>query len=122
MYVAHGGGPLPLLGAASQAPITAHLKAVPRTVPKPKAIITVSAHWEVGTTQSTKLMLLGVVVLTWWGLTANPRGQRMTLAVEVALVPVLVWPWFSRWPVPSVSLSHKTFHIESDCGYYSKRT
>lgn len=37
---------MPLLGAASQAPITAHLKAVPRTVPKPKAIITVSAHWE----------------------------------------------------------------------------
>ncbi len=52
IYVAHGGGPMPLLGATSQASLTAHLKTVPRSLPKPKAIIAITAHWEVGAAEA----------------------------------------------------------------------
>ncbi|KAG2437473.1 hypothetical protein HXX76_006123 [Chlamydomonas incerta] len=42
----HGGGPMPLLGDRSQASLTQYLKTVAARLPKPTAIVAVSAHWE----------------------------------------------------------------------------
>ena len=42
----HGGGPMPLLGDRSQASLTQYLKGVAARLPKPTAILAVSAHWE----------------------------------------------------------------------------
>eukprot|EP00291_Cryptomonas_curvata_P019212 CAMPEP_0172159036 /NCGR_PEP_ID=MMETSP1050-20130122/4726_1 /TAXON_ID=233186 /ORGANISM="Cryptomonas curvata, Strain CCAP979/52" /LENGTH=105 /DNA_ID=CAMNT_0012828537 /DNA_START=111 /DNA_END=425 /DNA_ORIENTATION=+ len=46
-YVAHGGGPLPLLGDPSHTEYVKHFKALPGMVDSVvKAILVVSAHWE----------------------------------------------------------------------------
>ena len=49
-FVAHGAGPLPLLGHASQAGLTKWLSSYAATLPnpRPKAILIVSGHWEAG--------------------------------------------------------------------------
>lgn len=45
IYLAHGGGPMPLLGMDDAC--RAHLESIRELVPeKPKAIVVVSAHWE----------------------------------------------------------------------------
>lgn len=51
VFIAHGAGPLPLLGAASQASLTKWLRTYASTLSeRPQAILIVSAHWEVCTT------------------------------------------------------------------------
>lgn len=46
VYIPHGGGPMPLLGEPGHKELIQFLKAVPNTLPKPKAIVMISAHWE----------------------------------------------------------------------------
>eukprot|EP00877_Chromochloris_zofingiensis_P008076 jgi/Chrzof1/3521/Cz12g28150.t1 len=45
-FVPHGGGPLPLLGAANHKGLVAFMKQLPSHLPRPKSIVLVSAHWE----------------------------------------------------------------------------
>lgn len=49
VYVAHGGGPLPVLGDPSHDGLVASLKRFSSTLGKanPRAILVISAHWEV---------------------------------------------------------------------------
>lgn len=46
LYLAHGGGPLPLLSDPAHAEMNACLKNITASIKKPEAIILVSAHWE----------------------------------------------------------------------------
>lgn len=58
VFIAHGAGPLPLLGAASQASLTAWLGTYASTLPeRPQAILVVSAHWEA----STSMLAMGML-------------------------------------------------------------
>jgi aromatic ring-opening dioxygenase catalytic subunit (LigB family) len=45
-FLSHGGGPLPLLGDAAHSEMVECLSRIASTIPKPRAIIVVSAHWE----------------------------------------------------------------------------
>lgn len=45
-FLSHGGGPLPLLGDAGHAEMLSTLQQVAAEIPKPSAIIVISAHWE----------------------------------------------------------------------------
>lgn len=45
-YIAHGGGPLPLLGDPNHVEIVANLQMLAGLISKPDAIVVVSAHWE----------------------------------------------------------------------------
>ena len=45
-FISHGGGPMPLLGDANHAEMRACLEQVAATIPKPSAILMISAHWE----------------------------------------------------------------------------
>lgn len=48
VFIAHGGGPLPLLGDPAHARLTRWLTGFAATLPqRPSAILMVSAHWEV---------------------------------------------------------------------------
>lgn len=46
LFVSHGGGPLPLLGDPGHAEMVSVLEDLGRSLPKPDAIVVVSAHWE----------------------------------------------------------------------------
>lgn len=46
LYISHGGGPLPLLGDPAHAELVRTLQGLAKTIPRPEAIIVVSAHWE----------------------------------------------------------------------------
>lgn len=46
LYLSHGGGPMPLLGDPAHQEMVACLEKVASSIPKPRAIIVVSAHWE----------------------------------------------------------------------------
>jgi len=46
IFVPHGGGPLPVLGDPTHASLNKFLKSVHTLVPKPKAIVVATAHWE----------------------------------------------------------------------------
>ncbi len=46
LYLAHGGGPLPLLGDKNHEGLIAFLKGIPDKIREPSAIIIISAHWE----------------------------------------------------------------------------
>lgn len=46
LYIPHGGGPLPLLGEPSHAALNAFLRHYLGTLPRPAAIVVISAHWE----------------------------------------------------------------------------
>ncbi len=46
LYIPHGGGPLPLLGDPAHAGLTTFLREVTAGLPRPSAILLVSAHWE----------------------------------------------------------------------------
>jgi aromatic ring-opening dioxygenase catalytic subunit (LigB family) len=46
IYLSHGAGPLPLLGDAGHAEMVANLKVLAARIPRPSAILVVSAHWE----------------------------------------------------------------------------
>lgn len=46
VFVPHGGGPMPLLGDPSHRELIAFLKNLPAALPRPRAIVMISAHWE----------------------------------------------------------------------------
>ena len=46
IFLSHGGGPLPLLGDASHSQMVACLRDLAANIPRPDAILVVSAHWE----------------------------------------------------------------------------
>lgn len=46
VYLSHGGGPMPILNDPSHEAMVAFMKQLPATIPTPKSIIVVSAHWE----------------------------------------------------------------------------
>lgn len=46
LYISHGGGPLPLLGDPDHREMVQHLRALAGKLPRPDAILVVSAHWE----------------------------------------------------------------------------
>ncbi len=48
LYLAHGGGPFPVLGEPGHAGLAKFMAKWPTTIPKPAALLIVSAHWEVG--------------------------------------------------------------------------
>jgi aromatic ring-opening dioxygenase catalytic subunit (LigB family) len=47
LFVNHGGGPMPLLGDPGHANLAKFLGSVRHTMPAPKSILIVTAHWEV---------------------------------------------------------------------------
>lgn len=46
IFVPHGGGPMPLLGDASHRELTAFMQNLAHDLPRPSAILVISAHWE----------------------------------------------------------------------------
>ncbi len=46
LYLPHGGGPLPLLGDPSHAPLSLFLEGIGKRLGDPAAILIISAHWE----------------------------------------------------------------------------
>ena len=46
IFISHGGGPLPLLGDAAHAEMVSCLQGIAAGMPRPDAILMVSAHWE----------------------------------------------------------------------------
>ncbi|MGF1458411.1 MAG: DODA-type extradiol aromatic ring-opening family dioxygenase [Leptolyngbyaceae cyanobacterium] len=46
LYISHGGGPLPLLDDPQHRDMVANLQAIAAQLPRPKAIVVISAHWE----------------------------------------------------------------------------
>lgn len=46
LFIGHGGGPLPLLGDPGHQELVATLQEIAASIPRPKAILVVSAHWE----------------------------------------------------------------------------
>lgn len=46
LFISHGGGPMPLLGDPGHQDMVARLREIAQALPKPSAILVVSAHWE----------------------------------------------------------------------------
>ncbi len=46
VYLPHGGGPMPLLGDPAHQGLVTFLADLARTLPRPEAIVLISAHWE----------------------------------------------------------------------------
>ena len=46
LYLSHGGGPLPILGDPGHQAMIAFMRQLPEQLPKPEAILVISAHWE----------------------------------------------------------------------------
>ena len=46
IFISHGGGPLPLLGDPKHKALVIALQDIAKIIPKPSAIVVVSAHWE----------------------------------------------------------------------------
>ena len=46
LFLSHGGGPLPLLGDPGHAQMVECLKGIAAVLPRPEAIVVISAHWE----------------------------------------------------------------------------
>ncbi|HHX82250.1 MAG TPA: dioxygenase [Pseudomonadaceae bacterium] len=46
LYLSHGGGPMPLLGDAAHREMVECLQGMARRLPRPEAIVVISAHWE----------------------------------------------------------------------------
>jgi 4,5-DOPA dioxygenase extradiol len=46
IFISHGGGPLPLLGDERHLEMVACLREIAASIPRPEAIVVVSAHWE----------------------------------------------------------------------------
>lgn len=55
LYIPHGGGPLPLLNHQGHQDLIKFLKHIPEQLPRPEAIIVISAHWE----QSVPTLIAG---------------------------------------------------------------
>ena len=61
LFIPHGGGPLPLMGAPGYAGMNAFLRAFPQSIARPDAIVVISAHWEadeIGITAAARPPLL----------------------------------------------------------------
>jgi aromatic ring-opening dioxygenase catalytic subunit (LigB family) len=46
VFVNHGGGPMPLMCDENHKDLVASIKKISQSIPKPKAILVISAHWE----------------------------------------------------------------------------
>lgn len=46
LFVPHGGGPMPLLGEANHRELTVFMQSISTDLPRPKAILVITAHWE----------------------------------------------------------------------------
>ncbi len=46
LFVPHGGGPMPLMDEPNHRQLTAFLRSVGDELPRPKAILVITAHWE----------------------------------------------------------------------------
>ncbi len=46
LFISHGGGPLPLLGDPGHTQMLTCLQQIAAAIPKPKAVVIISAHWE----------------------------------------------------------------------------
>lgn len=46
LFVPHGGGPMPLMDEPNHHQLTAFLRSVGAKLPRPKAILVITAHWE----------------------------------------------------------------------------
>jgi 4,5-DOPA dioxygenase extradiol len=46
IFISHGGGPLPLLGDPGHSQMVSCLQGIALSIPRPAAILVVSAHWE----------------------------------------------------------------------------
>ena len=46
LFLSHGGGPMPLLGDAGHQEMVSCLEQIASSIPKPDALLVVSAHWE----------------------------------------------------------------------------
>lgn len=46
VFIAHGGGPMPLMNDPTHEPMIQSLKELVSQIPKPEAILVISAHWE----------------------------------------------------------------------------
>ncbi|MGB4246784.1 MAG: class III extradiol ring-cleavage dioxygenase [Pseudohongiellaceae bacterium] len=46
LFISHGGGPLPLLGDPAHHEMLSCLQGIASSIPRPEAIIVISAHWE----------------------------------------------------------------------------
>ncbi|GIL65399.1 hypothetical protein Vafri_19154 [Volvox africanus] len=46
IFLPHGGGPMPILGAPSHKSLINYLTGISKSIPKPTAILAVTAHWE----------------------------------------------------------------------------
>ena len=46
LFIPHGGGPLPLLGDPGHAALVKFLQQAGQNMPRPDAIVVISAHWE----------------------------------------------------------------------------
>jgi len=46
LFVPHGGGPMPLLGDENHRVLTEFMRSVGKELPRPKAIVVITAHWE----------------------------------------------------------------------------
>jgi aromatic ring-opening dioxygenase catalytic subunit (LigB family) len=46
LFLPHGGGPLPLLQDPSHAELIDFLRSVSKTIPHPKSLLVITAHWE----------------------------------------------------------------------------
>lgn len=46
VFVPHGGGPMPLLGDANHRELTHFMRSLATDLPRPKAIVAITAHWE----------------------------------------------------------------------------
>ncbi|WP_197085510.1 class III extradiol ring-cleavage dioxygenase [Cellvibrio sp. pealriver] len=46
VFVPHGGGPMPLLGDANHRELTQFMQSLAADLPRPQAILVVTAHWE----------------------------------------------------------------------------
>lgn len=53
VFIPHGGGPMPVLNEPGHAELSAFLRNLGQSLPRPKAILVVSAHWETNTVQMT---------------------------------------------------------------------
>lgn len=54
IYISHGGGPLPLLGDDAHRELVMNLNTIANSIPRPSAILVVSAHWEQTRTAITR--------------------------------------------------------------------
>ncbi len=46
LFISHGGGPMPLLGDPGHRQMVSCLQNIAASIPRPDAILVISAHWE----------------------------------------------------------------------------